>query len=89
LIFLAIRTAAASAVATDILARADASSLAILGCGHQAVKHLQAMKVVRKITQVKVYSRTFANSKKFAEQYSTPDCTGKFSVSVTSQFDGT
>src|SRR5690606_34322565 len=36
----AIRTAAASAAATDVLARLDASNLAILGTGVQALHHL-------------------------------------------------
>lgn len=39
----AIRTAAASAVATRALMRADAQSLAILGTGEQATMHLRAM----------------------------------------------
>ncbi|HLQ37162.1 MAG TPA: ornithine cyclodeaminase family protein, partial [Planctomycetota bacterium] len=53
----AIRTAAASAVATRALARADAESLALIGTGIQARTHLQAMLLVRKITSVRVAGR--------------------------------
>ncbi|MGI9519249.1 MAG: ornithine cyclodeaminase family protein [Pirellulaceae bacterium] len=52
-----IRTAAASGVATDLLARQDARRLAIIGSGAQARSHLTAMRAVRDIEQVKVYSR--------------------------------
>ena len=53
----AIRTAAASAVATDALARRDATNLAILGTGEQAASHLRAIPVVRAIGRVKVWGR--------------------------------
>ena len=43
----AIRTAAASAVAADALARADATRLAILGYGEQAATHARAIAKVR------------------------------------------
>src|SRR5439155_14038439 len=49
----AIRTAAVSAVATKLLAREDAHSLAIIGAGVQARSHLQAMKAVRKVREVR------------------------------------
>src|SRR5262249_26822448 len=45
----AIRTAAASAVATDALARPDAGRLALLGYGEQAVTHARAISRVRKL----------------------------------------
>lgn len=54
----AIRTAAVSAVATRLLAREDAQSLAILGSGVQARHHLEALPLVRNIRSVKVYSRS-------------------------------
>jgi alanine dehydrogenase len=50
----AIRTAAASAVATRALARTDASRLAIIGTGEQAEHHLDAMMCVRKISNLSV-----------------------------------
>jgi ornithine cyclodeaminase len=53
----ALRTAAASAVATRALARPDARTLAILGTGEQAIAHLEAMLLVRPIDTVKVWGR--------------------------------
>jgi ornithine cyclodeaminase/alanine dehydrogenase-like protein (mu-crystallin family) len=63
-----LRTAATSAVGTDLLARNDASSLGILGSGGQAKNHLLAMMQVRKLKEVKVYSRNPDNCKKFADE---------------------
>lgn len=51
-----LRTAAASAVATDLLARPDASVLAILGAGVQAGSHLTALRLVRKFREVRIWS---------------------------------
>jgi len=53
----AIRTAAVSAVATRLLAREDASVLAILGGGVQARSHFEAIPLVRNINDVRVFSR--------------------------------
>lgn len=50
-----IRTAAASAAATDALARPDASRLAILGAGLQGRMHLEAIMLVREISEVAVW----------------------------------
>jgi ornithine cyclodeaminase len=63
----AIRTAAVSGVATRALARDDAGDLAILGSGVQAATHLAAMRAVRKIRRVRVWSRSAANAQRFAE----------------------
>ncbi len=54
----AIRTAAVSAVATKLLARPDASVLAILGFGVQGRSHLEAIPLVRPIREVRVYTRS-------------------------------
>jgi ornithine cyclodeaminase/alanine dehydrogenase-like protein (mu-crystallin family) len=54
----AIRTAAVSAVATKLLARDNARTLAILGAGVQARSHLQAIPLVRDIAEVRIFSRT-------------------------------
>ena len=62
----ATRTAAVSAVATDVLARPDATRLAILGSGAQAESHLEAMACVRPITHVSVWSRTGEHAERFA-----------------------
>ena len=62
----AIRTAAASAVATRALARADADSLALVGTGTQARTHLQAMLLVRRIGEVRVAGREPEQAQRFA-----------------------
>lgn len=67
----AIRTAAVSGVATGLLARENATELAILGSGVQARSHLEAMGVVRNLSGVRIWSRNFANAQKFADQAST------------------
>jgi ornithine cyclodeaminase/alanine dehydrogenase-like protein (mu-crystallin family) len=63
----AIRTAAASAVATRALAREDAGDLAILGSGTQARTHLEAMRAVRTLRRVRVWSRNPESARRFAE----------------------
>jgi ornithine cyclodeaminase len=63
----AIRTAAASAVATRLLAREDADDLAILGAGTQGRMHLEAMGLVRPIRRVRVWSRTQVHAEMLAE----------------------
>lgn len=57
----AIRTAAVSAVATKLLAREDASVLAILGSGVQSKSHQRAIPLVRNIRETRVYSRSGGN----------------------------
>lgn len=54
----AIRTAAVSALATKLLAREDASVLAILGAGVQAKAHLRAIPLVRNIKEIRTFSRS-------------------------------
>ncbi|MEP6905383.1 MAG: ornithine cyclodeaminase family protein [Gemmatimonadales bacterium] len=67
----AIRTAAASAAATDALANGDAGDLALIGSGAQARTHLAAMQSVRPLRRVRVWSRTRANADQFAREEST------------------
>src|SRR5262245_44491908 len=62
----AIRTAAASAAATDALAREDAGDLALIGSGTQARSHLAAMAVVRPLRRVRIWSRSRANAEALA-----------------------
>ena len=62
----AIRTAAVSGVATQLLAREDAGDLAIVGSGVQARTHIEAMACVRSIKRARVTSFTFKNAQKFA-----------------------
>lgn len=54
----AIRTAAVSALATRLLAREDACTLAIIGAGMQGRSHLRAIPLVRPIREVRIYSRS-------------------------------
>ena len=69
----AIRTAAVSAVATRLLARADAGDLALLGSGEQAHTHLEALRLVRPLRRVRVWSPTAAHRIAFAARASTAD----------------
>jgi ornithine cyclodeaminase/alanine dehydrogenase-like protein (mu-crystallin family) len=64
----AIRTAAASAVATRALARKDASLLAILGTGEQAVTHLESISKVRELSEVRVWGRSHEKAERFANE---------------------
>jgi ornithine cyclodeaminase len=54
----AIRTAAASALATDVLARRDTPVLALLGTGDQAVSHLAALTRVREFDEIRIWGRS-------------------------------
>jgi ornithine cyclodeaminase/alanine dehydrogenase-like protein (mu-crystallin family) len=62
----AIRTAAASAVATDALARPEASRMAILGYGEQAGTHARAIVRVRKLEAITVWGRDPERARGFA-----------------------
>jgi ornithine cyclodeaminase/alanine dehydrogenase-like protein (mu-crystallin family) len=62
----AVRTAAASAVATDILARKDACRMAILGYGEQAATHARAIRHVREIESIRVWGRSLERCRAFA-----------------------
>lgn len=62
----AIRTAAVSAVATKLLARENASTLAILGAGVQAKSHLEAIPLVRDIGSIRICSRSRAKAEALA-----------------------
>lgn len=66
----AIRTAAASAVATDALARPDACRLALLGYGEQARTHLRALTHVRRLDEVWVWGRSADRARAFADEMS-------------------
>ena len=62
-----IRTAAASAAATDALARRDASRLAILGAGLQGEQHLRAISRVRELDSVTVWDLDPVRAANYAE----------------------
>jgi ornithine cyclodeaminase/alanine dehydrogenase-like protein (mu-crystallin family) len=63
----AIRTAAVSGVATQLLAREDAGDLAIIGAGVEARTHLEAMACARPIKRARVASRSFESAQRFVE----------------------
>ena len=64
----AIRTAAASAVATEVLARKNARRLAILGYGEQAATHARAIGKVRNLASIVVWGRSLERARIFAER---------------------
>ena len=66
----AIRTAAASAVATNLLASKDAQTLSIIGSGIQAARHIEAILLVRKINKITLWSRNEEHAKQLAEKVS-------------------
>jgi ornithine cyclodeaminase len=71
------RTGAATGVATRALARPDASVVACIGTGTQAVTQLEAVAAVRPIKEVRAYSRTAERVARFAQTM-----TGKLGVPV-------
>ena len=62
------RTAAVSAAATKLLAAPDSKILAILGSGVQARSHVEALRLVRRFEEVRVWSPTKAHARHFAEE---------------------
>lgn len=68
----AVRTAAVSGVATELLAREDAGNLAIVGAGVQARTHLSAMSEVRSIKRCRVASRNIEHAKRLADEMNFP-----------------
>ena len=64
----AIRTAAVSAVATRLLAREDAETLAIIGAGVQARTHLTALALVRSIKDARVAARNFEHAVELVQE---------------------
>lgn len=78
----AIRTAAASALATRILARPHATSHGILGTGVQAASHLDAVCCVRTIRSVGVWGRDPEKARRFAAEHS-----ARLDMSITALSD--
>jgi ornithine cyclodeaminase/alanine dehydrogenase-like protein (mu-crystallin family) len=62
------RTAAVSAVAVDLLARPEAKVLGILGSGVQARSHVRALARVRRFDEIRVWSRSEGNARRFADE---------------------
>jgi len=62
------RTAAVSAAATKLLASPDATILAILGSGVQARSHVEALRLVRRFEEIRVWSPTKPHAESFAKE---------------------
>ncbi len=62
-----IRTGAASGVATKLLARVDAAKIGIIGTGSQSRTQLEALSLVRTITEVRAFSRKPEHRELFAK----------------------
>jgi ornithine cyclodeaminase len=64
----AIRTGAVSGLATKLMARENASTLAMLGSGAMAFDQIEAVRAVRPIDRILVWSRSLANADALAER---------------------
>ena len=78
-----IRTGAASGVASKVLARADASSVSVIGSGWQARTQLEAVCAVRNIERANVFSRDSERRGAFAR-----DMSEKLGIPVTAADSG-
>ena len=65
-----IRTGAASGFAADVLARRDSETIAVIGTGFQARSQLEGVLAVRSIRNVRVWSRSPAKRRQFADECS-------------------
>jgi ornithine cyclodeaminase/alanine dehydrogenase-like protein (mu-crystallin family) len=83
-----LRTAAVSAVATNTLARPDASTLAILGAGVQARAHLTALAPIRAWNSVRIFSRTKENADALCAQARTLGLPATVTPSPATAVDG-
>ncbi|MGI0085745.1 MAG: ornithine cyclodeaminase family protein, partial [Nitrososphaerales archaeon] len=66
----ATRTGAVSGLATRLLSREDSNSVAVVGSGQQARAQLEAVCLVRKIYDARVFSRDFSHAERFAAEMS-------------------
>ena len=66
----AIRTAAASSLAARLLARPDAATCGIFGTGVQARTHVDAMRAVRAIREIRIWGRDADKAKRLAQELS-------------------
>jgi ornithine cyclodeaminase len=65
----AVRTAAAGAVSARWLSRENSRSVALIGAGEQAALQLQALRLVRPIEEVRLWTRDAAKAEGFAAQW--------------------
>lgn len=64
----ALRTGAASGLATEMLARDDAAVVTLFGAGAQARTQLEAVRAVRPIREIRIVSRTAASAERLAAE---------------------
>lgn len=64
----ALRTAAVSAAATELLSREDASTLTLVGAGLQAFEHYRAISRIRDIKEIVIFNRNLDNAKKLRDK---------------------
>lgn len=85
-----LRTAAVSAVATDLLAAPDAEVLAVIGSGKQAFAQAAAVASVRTLRSIRVHSPTPDHREAFAERLRKADAAPAISAcaSVSDAVDG-
>lgn len=76
------RTGASSGIATKYLAKENARSCAVLGCGAQAIGQIQAVMEVRNLTDIILYNRTRAKADELKETLAGlyPDWNGNIRV---------
>src|SRR5262249_43578990 len=63
-----LRTAATSAVATDVLARPDAETLSVFGCGREAVAHFAVLSRVRRFKRFLICGSSRAKAEDFVKK---------------------
>lgn len=82
-----LRTGASSGVATNYMAKKDARSCAVLGCGTQAIGQLQGVMAVRSLDQILLYNRTVEKAQDFKDTLADlyPDWKGNVSVCLTAE----
>ena len=81
----AIRTSAASALATRELSREDATRLAIIGNGEQAMRHVHAMRAVRPIDHIAVWGRDANRAQAFARDVQAQTGVATIAAGTTAQ----
>ncbi|GMU02310.1 hypothetical protein KH5H1_64300 [Corallococcus caeni] len=64
----AVRTGVVGALAADVLARPDATRVAVIGAGQQGVLQLKQLRLVRTLSQVRVYDTNIAHANAYAQR---------------------
>jgi alanine dehydrogenase len=64
----AIRTGAASGLATKYLSREDSSKVALFGCGRQGRTQLEAVNAVRKLEKIWIFDKSQVHAESFIEE---------------------